>query len=136
MSLSQAYRHTLAAYHAIQAEREHRIRYANYEARTLGADMGPSETDRGFIKEQRALDLWATVAGRDTAVLGEEPVDAGASARKKRVDSAFTGGQAYLAAAEQLSSGHAASPRAPSTPKAAPDATESDDFLGIARALR
>ncbi|WFD02504.1 mitochondrial ribosomal small subunit component [Malassezia obtusa] len=137
LSLSQAYRRTLATYHAIQAEREHRIRYANYEARSLGADLGRSETTRGFDKEQRELDKWAGVARKDSVQLPtDQPVAAGAVARKKRIDSSFTGGEAYLNAAGKLSSGHAASPKAPSTPKVAPDATESDDFLGIANAMR
>ena len=45
----------MAAYHAIQAERETRIRYANLEARSLGGDLGPSQTDRGFTKEDLSL---------------------------------------------------------------------------------
>ena len=139
LSLSQAYRRTIAAYHAIQAEREHRIRYANYEARSLGADLGPSETDRGFAKEQRELDKWAGVAGKDAGVpVTDAPTPAGTIARKKRIDAQFTGGDAYLHAASKVSRGEASAYEtpAPSGAKTAADATASDDFVGIARALR
>ncbi|PKI82991.1 mitochondrial ribosomal small subunit component [Malassezia vespertilionis] len=143
MSLSDAYRRTLATYHAIQAEREHRIRYANYEARYLGADLGPSETDRGFVKEQRELDKWAALSGTDVAASDESNASGtpGAAERKKRVDTLFSGGQVYLSAAARSSSGQTSAPgsRAPSPPSNAPepkkDAGETSDFLGIANAL-
>ncbi|WFC98103.1 mitochondrial ribosomal small subunit component [Malassezia yamatoensis] len=137
LSLSQAYRRTIAAYHAIQAEREHRIRYATYEARSLGADLGRSETERGFVKEQRELDKWASVARKDATTLQtDQPVAAGKLARKKRIGGSFTDGQAYLKTASDVSSGQTSSPPAPSAPERAADATESDNFLGVANALR
>ncbi|KAI3627513.1 RSM25 [Malassezia furfur] len=137
LSLSQAYRRTIAAYHATQAEREHRIRYANYEARSLGGDLGRSETTRGFVKEQRELDKWAGVARKDAGpVQDDQATAAGTLARKKRVDSTFTGGDAYLKAATQLRAGQSVAPSTPSVPRAAQDATASDDFLGVAQSLR
>lgn len=135
LSLSQAYRRTLASYHAIQAEREHRIRYANVEARALGADLGPSETDRGFIKEQRALDKWATFAGTQAVATGEStPGVSGTAARTKREDTTFTAGADYLKAGATLRAGQAPAPRA----RAAPTATaqKGNDFLGMAESLR
>ena len=68
MSLAQAYQRTVAAYHAIQAERETRIRYANLEARSLGGDLGPSQTDRGFTKEDRWLAEWAPEQAADLPI--------------------------------------------------------------------
>ena len=56
MSLSQAYRRTIASFHAVQAEREQRLRFAILEARNYGADFSLSETERGFAKEAQELD--------------------------------------------------------------------------------
>ncbi|WFD29748.1 hypothetical protein MSPP1_000759 [Malassezia sp. CBS 17886] len=106
MSLMQAYRRTIAAFHAIRAEREFRIRYAVVEARYWGADLGPSQTDRGFAREEEALREWEALnAGGDGAALKD---GASGGARTKRVDSAFTAGHAYLAAARARSAGKGA----------------------------
>lgn len=66
----------------------------------------------------------------------DQAAAAGALARKKRVDSTFTGGDAYLKAANQLRAGQSAAPSTPSEPRAAQDPTASDDFLGVAQSLR
>lgn len=142
VSLSDAYRRTIASYHAIQAERELRMRYANLEARSLGADMGLSETERGFLKEGRELDKWA-VTSPSVSGLDSTP-SAGASARGKRVKRApteFTGGDSYMASASNVSHGQGAAIRpsdgsatgASQTPSGA---SSLDDYLGLGASLR
>lgn len=142
MSLSDAYRRTIASYHAIQAERELRLRYANLEARSLGADMGPSETERGFLKEARELDKWAA-SSTAASTLGNTPSSGSAARdkRMKRVLSEFTGGDSYMASASSVSHGKGA-PMAPSMGHAGAasstqaDASPSpDDYLGIGASL-
>ncbi|WFD36778.1 mitochondrial ribosomal small subunit component [Malassezia cuniculi] len=106
MSLSQAYIRTVAAYHAIQAERELRSRYAVVEARALGADMGPTETDRGFAKETAELAKWAALSNTQGAV--ETPSsESAAPAAKTRTKRAapYSGGNAYLSAAAERAAG-------------------------------
>ena len=67
------------------------------------------------MKEQRELDKWASVARKDAApVQDDQATAAGTLARKKRVDSTFTGGDAYLKAATQLRAGQSAAPSTPS----------------------
>lgn len=140
VSLSDAYRRTIASYHAIQAERELRMRYANLEARSLGADMGLSETERGFLKEGRELDKWA-VSSTGTGSL-DSSSSAGTTARGQRVKRAhteFTGGDLYMAAASSVSHGQGAvvGPTSGSDGAAAPADASSlpDDYLGIGASL-
>ncbi|WFD18405.1 mitochondrial ribosomal small subunit component [Malassezia caprae] len=140
VSLSDAYRRTIASYHAIQAERELRMRYANLEARSLGADMGLSETERGFLKEGRELDKWAVpIAGTSSM---ESVPSAGTSPRDKRVkrvNSEFTGGDSYMAAASSVSHGRGTEmgPATGSAGAAAPAGASPspDDYLGIGASL-
>ncbi|WFD25162.1 hypothetical protein MNAN1_000128 [Malassezia nana] len=142
VSLSDAYRRTIASYHAIQAERELRLRYANLEARSLGADMGPSETERGFMKEARELDKWAA-SSTAASTLGNTQ-SSGPAARDKRVKrvlSEFTGGDSYMASASSVSHGQGA-PMDPSTAHASATSSAQaeaspspDDYLGIGASL-
>lgn len=108
MSLTQAYTRTVAAYHAIQAERELRTRYAVVEARALGGDIGPTETERGFNKEASELAKWAALSS--TAVpadaMQDQAVPAAPKARTKRA-APYSGGSAYLAAAAERAAGRA-----------------------------
>lgn len=133
MSLSQAYRRTIASYHAIQAEREYRIRHAVLEARNLGAEFGPTETERGFIKESRELDKWAAL---NQGVQLEEVADMPSKRehRVKRMNTTFTNGAAYIDSAHTLTSGHAVLEQdTTSEPTPQPTRTSpSDDYLGIA----
>lgn len=141
MSISKAYRRTIASFHALQAEREHRIRYAVLEARALGADFGPTETERGFLKESQQLDKWIATSAMEGSAAQTENTSAPTtrSVRVKRKDTAFTGGARYLAAAEVTSRGEDAS--FGSDGAAAPqknDATSApqDDYMGLKSALR
>lgn len=133
MSLSQAYRRTIASYHAIHAEREHRMRHAILEARSLGAEFGPTETERGFIKESRELDKWAAL---NQGVQLEEATETPSKRehRVKRTDMAFTNGAAYVDSAQSLTSGQAVLEQdTTSEPTPQPAHTSSpDDYLGIA----
>ena len=133
MSLSQAYRRTIASYHAIQAEREHRMRHAILEARSLGAEFGPTETERGFIKESRELDKWAAL---NQGVQLEEATETPSKRehRVKRTDMAFTNGAAYMDSAQTLTSGQAVLEQdTASEPTPQPAHTSPpDDYLGIA----
>ena len=106
MSLTQAYTRTVAAYHAIQAERELRMRYAVVEARALGADVGPTETERGFIKEEPELAKWAALS--NTTVPADAAQESAAPAAPKvrtKRSAPYTGGSAYLAAAAERAAG-------------------------------
>lgn len=145
MSLAQAYWRTISSYHAIQAEREHRIRFALLEARYFGADHGPSETDRGFMKETRELAKWAN-EGTNVHMLHEtsEGNAAKREHRIKREDTSFSAGSAYLNSAQSLSGGQAvagldtqkkasASVKAPAD---TPDLSAADDYLGIGQSFR
>lgn len=148
LSLSQAYHNTLSSYHGLKAEHEHATRYAVLEAKYYGADLGKTETERGFEKEDEALDSWAAwaaggiVAG--DAAAGE--VQQTKAARIKRTDETFTSGQAYLAAAkafregkfdvEQLSNGASVAKTVTVSPpgNSVHSASDvADDFLGLAR---
>lgn len=147
MSLAQAYQRTVAAYHAIQAERETRIRYANLEARSLGADLGLSQTDRGFTKEDRWLAEWAPEQTADLPI--QVAGGAGPAARVKRDAPPYTGGRAYLDAAIKVSRGQAATGGGSEAASAPPmgsaaggaegssDAQHADssDFLGLGRSV-
>ncbi|KAE8215827.1 hypothetical protein CF327_g956 [Tilletia walkeri] len=55
LSLSQAYHHSIASYHALRAEHETASRYAVLEAEAYGANFGPTETTRAFRREQRQI---------------------------------------------------------------------------------
>lgn len=149
MSLSKAYRRTIATYHAIQAEREHQIRYAVLEARAWGADLGPTETERGFIKERAELDKWASLSADlhlPEAMPASTASDATTAGRTKRTDGSFTAGAAYMTSATSVSRGEALVSSATetgafssaSTADAATTTTtsSSDDYLGIGASLR
>lgn len=150
LSLSQAYHNTLSSYHGLKAEHEHATRYATLEAKYYGADLGKSETQRGFEREDKALESWAAwAAGGMTA--GDAANAAADSqqtkaARVKGTDQTFTSGDAYLEAAKAFKEGKISSERLgsrteatlnqPSSPMTgngfnlAPEAA--DDFLGLA----
>ncbi|KAK0561001.1 mitochondrial ribosomal small subunit component [Tilletia horrida] len=55
LSLSQAYHHTIASYHALRAEHETASRFAVLEAEAYGANMGMTETTRNFLREHRRI---------------------------------------------------------------------------------
>lgn len=107
MSLSQAYIRTVAAYHAIQAERELRARYAVVEARVYGATLGRTDTERGFAKEAPELDKWAPLAGSGSALAADAGAVAAAPGGRAKRSSPYTGGSAYLAAAAERAAGRA-----------------------------
>lgn len=149
LSLSQAYHNTLSSYHGLKAEHEHATRYALLEAKYLGADMGKSETQRGFEKEDKALESWAVWAAGGTsadAAGGAAETQQTKAARVKRTDQTFTAGDAYLDAAKAFREGKVDPDRLTSTaqtettdrPLASIDSSSSlsniaDDFLGLAR---
>ncbi|CAD6887686.1 unnamed protein product [Tilletia controversa] len=55
LSLSQAYHHSIASYHALRAEHETASRYAVLEAEAYGAQFGPTETTLAFRREHRQI---------------------------------------------------------------------------------
>lgn len=131
MSLAQAYQRTIAAYHAIQAEREHMLRFANLEARSLGADLGPTETERGYRKEERELAKWAPSADPATvATAAADVVSAMPSPRLLRANSTYTGGEAYLTAASNRGQKRAEAAQEP-TDKLATRQADTADFLSL-----
>lgn len=150
LSLSQAYHNTLSSYHGLKAEHEHATRYAVLEAKYYGADLGKTETQRGFEKEDKALESWAAWAagGMVGDAANAADVQQTKATRVKRTDQTFTSGAAYLEAANAFKQGKVSSerlghgaevkaeqrlPSAPagSVPDAASDAA--DDFLGLAK---
>ncbi|SAM77140.1 related to RSM25-mitochondrial ribosomal protein, small subunit [Ustilago bromivora] len=151
LSLSQAYHNTLSSYHGLKAEHEHATRYAALEAKYYGADFGKSETQRGFEKEDKALETWAAWAagGMATGDAANAAADSQQTkaARVKRTDQTFTSGDAYLEAAKAFKEGKISSDRLASSAEAAINrrallatgngvnfAPEpADDFLGLAR---
>ncbi|PWZ03138.1 hypothetical protein BCV70DRAFT_12177 [Testicularia cyperi] len=157
LSLSQAYHNTLSSYHGLKAEHEQASRYALLEARYYGADMGKSETQRGFEREDKALESWAVWAAGGMSGLDSTAPSAAAdgqqqtkAARVRRTDETFTSGDAYIEAAkafqqgrvslDRLSSGNAAQsltsqPASSATPShiAGISPESADDFLGLAR---
>ncbi|KAN0060635.1 mitochondrial ribosomal small subunit component [Thecaphora frezii] len=154
LSLSQAYHNTLSSFYAIKAEQEHARRYAILEAKYYGANLGRSETQRGFEKEEKALESWAAWASGDLqAANAPEAATAEAQQAKaprvKRTDDTFTAGEQYLEAAKAFREGRlnlsgldtGAAATSSSTPvaaasNAAPAKAESngaDDFLGLRR---
>lgn len=154
LSLSQAYHNTLSAYHGLKAEHEHASRYAVLEATYYGAGLGKSETQRGFEKEERALESWAawaaggleaTAAGA-VAVTGSKPSGSRRRVnRVKRTDDTYTMGQSYLDAATAFQAGQVTRDRlahgkpAEGTVDAAiahvsgASTTSSDDYMGLAQ---
>ncbi|KIS71239.1 mitochondrial 37S ribosomal protein mS23 [Mycosarcoma maydis] len=152
LSLSQAYHNTLSSYHGLKAEHEHATRYAILEAKYYGADLGKTETQRGFEKEEKALASWAAWAAGGTAGVdganAANVVQQTKAVRVKRTDETFTSGDAYLEAAkafrdgkisaERLGSGAQLAPSQPSAPfgnssSPVPTAEDADDFLGLAK---
>ncbi len=152
LSLSQAYHNTLSSYHGLKAEHEHASRYAILEAKYYGADLGKSETQRGFEKEDKALESWAAWAAG--GMVSGDAASAAADAqqtkatRVKRTDQTFTSGEAYLEAAKAFKEGKISSERLGSgaevvsaqgttSPLAASNVTQAsgaaDDFLGLAQ---
>lgn len=109
LSLSQAYHNTLSSYHGLKAEHEHATRYAILEAKHYGADLGKTETQRGFEKEDKALESWAAWAAGGMA--GADSIPAASdgqqtkSARVKRTNETFTSGDAYLDASRAFRDG-------------------------------
>ncbi|EPQ30261.1 uncharacterized protein PFL1_02377 [Pseudozyma flocculosa PF-1] len=111
LSLSQAYHNTLSSFYAIKAEQEHARRYAILEAKYYGADLGRSETQRGFEKEDKALESWAAWASGDLQAASADDPRAAIEAqlakapRVKRTDETFTAGERYLEAAQAFREG-------------------------------
>ncbi|PWN51718.1 hypothetical protein IE53DRAFT_393023 [Violaceomyces palustris] len=149
LSLSQAYHNTLSAYHALRAEREHMIRYANLEARAYGADMGKTQTERGFDKEEKALATWNESlvkamggSGSSETLSPSSDNSATKAPRVKRQDQDFTGGERYLDGALSLSRGTLNEAETTSNLEAGSQVDKakhehlfndpSDDFMGIA----
>ncbi|CDU24418.1 related to RSM25-mitochondrial ribosomal protein, small subunit [Sporisorium scitamineum] len=151
LSLSQAYHNTLSSYHGLKAEHEHATRYAILEAKYYGADLGKTETQRGFEKEDKALESWAAwaaggMAGGDAAT-GADAQQQAKAVRVKCTDQTFTSGEAYLEAAKAFREGkispeHLGSVAQPalSQPTASSDSNSlnssseaADDFLGLAK---
>ena len=99
----------------------------------MGAEFGPTETERGFIKESRELDKWAAL---NQGVQLEEATETPSKRehRVKRTDMAFTNGAAYMDSAQSLTSGQAVlEQHTASEPTPQPAHTSSpDDYLGIA----
>lgn len=152
LSLSQAYHNTLSSFYGLRAEHEHATRYAAVEARYFGADLGKSETQRGFEKEERQLESWTAWATGQTPTTGkdgQQQVQGIKAPRVKRTDSTFTSGSAYLDAARAFRDGKVDLSRfavaQPATPAAAPspslspsstsvidaDSSSQDDFLNL-----
>lgn len=147
LSLSQAYHNTLSSYHGLKAEHEHATRYAVLEAKYYGADLGKTETQRGFEKEDKALESWAAwaaggMAGGDVGAADAQQTKA---SRVKRTDQTFTAGEAYLEAAKSFKEGKISSERLgsgaevksseplPSSSNSDAVADAADDFLGLAK---
>ncbi|EST06260.1 Mitochondrial ribosomal protein S25 [Kalmanozyma brasiliensis GHG001] len=151
LSLSQAYHNTLSSYHGLKAEREHATRYAILEAKYYGADLGKTETQRGFEKEEKALESWAAWAAGGMAsgdAANAADVQQTKAARVKRTDQTFTSGDAYLEAAKAFRQGEVSADRlgsgaqlASSQPSpsslggtgVSPTSEAADDFLGLAK---
>lgn len=151
LSLSQAYHNTLSSYHGLKAEHEHATRYAVLEAKYYGADLGKTETQRGFEKEDKALESWAAWAAGGAAsgdAANAADVQQTKAVRVKRTDQTFTSGDAYLEAAkafregkispERLGSGAQIASSQGSTSFAdgsslASTTEDADDFLGLAK---
>ncbi|SJX61219.1 related to RSM25-mitochondrial ribosomal protein, small subunit [Sporisorium reilianum f. sp. reilianum] len=152
LSLSQAYHNTLSSYHGLKAEHEHASRYAILEAKYYGADLGKTETQRGFEKEDKALESWAAWAAGGTAggdaAAGADAQQQAKAARVKRTDQTFTSGDAYLEAAKAFREGQISSERLGSAAQPAPGQSSTsfagadggalnsdgaDDFLGLAK---
>ncbi|SPO22545.1 related to RSM25 - mitochondrial ribosomal protein, small subunit [Ustilago trichophora] len=150
LSLSQAYHNTLSSYHGLKAEHEHATRYAVLEAKYYGADLGKTETQRGFEKEDKALESWAAWAAGGMAGDAANAADLQQTkaARVKRTDQTFTNGDAYLEAAKAFKEGKVSSERLGSgaelkASQATPSALAggnvhlgsdaADDFLGLAK---
>ncbi|KAK0553144.1 mitochondrial ribosomal small subunit component [Tilletia horrida] len=55
LSLSQAYHHTIASYHALRAEHETASRFAVLEAEAYGAKFDTTESTHAFRREQRRI---------------------------------------------------------------------------------
>ncbi|KAL9939148.1 hypothetical protein V8E36_001961 [Tilletia maclaganii] len=55
LSLSQAYQHTIASYHALRSEHDIATRYAAHEAEAYGHQFGLTETTRVFLREHRRI---------------------------------------------------------------------------------
>lgn len=151
LSLSQAYHNTLSSYHGLKAEHEHATRYAALEAKYYGADLGRTETQRGFEKEDKALESWAAWAAGGAAsgdAASAADVQQTKAARVKRTDQTFTSGDAYLEAAKAFREGKISSDRLESGAQVATaqrstsfsdgsslasTADDADDFLGLAK---
>jgi len=144
MSLSQAYRRTIASFHAVQAEREQRLRFAILEARNYGADFSLSETERGFAKEAQELDKWA-VTNAHVSVDEANKASSKREKRAKRADESFFAGAAYMDSAKSISHGQSVpgissvqeTSTSTSTPAPSTQETASlDDYLGLGTSFR
>ncbi|SNX82526.1 related to RSM25 - mitochondrial ribosomal protein, small subunit [Melanopsichium pennsylvanicum] len=145
LSLSQAYHNTLSSYHGLKAEHEHATRYATLEANYYGADLGKTETQRGFEKEDKALESWAVWANGGLVSEAGAELQQTKAARVKRTDATFTRGEAYLQAANAFKEGKVSADRlnAGVETKLRDDSAAmapasnlgdaADDFLGLAK---
>lgn len=128
-----------SSYHSLRAEHETATRYAALEATYWGAEFGLSETERGFIKEERALNTWSQgVTGNAPDLSTAATASSGQSAQRiKRDDDTFTAGQAYLRAARAVRDGKASYAATPSTAVEHDTSAPSDlrdpseDYLGV-----
>jgi small subunit ribosomal protein S23 len=74
MPLSRAYAASVAQFRSLRSEQEVANMIATLEAEYYGADFLPTETERGFNKEIKALETWHV----------DERYDQGAIAARKR----------------------------------------------------
>ena len=94
--LSKAYAQAVAQFRSLRSEHQIATKTAALEAEAYGAIFAPTEIERGFAKEQDALENWSSKA----------ELDAGAIAARKRwkaivertgaVGSGWTKGQDYV----------------------------------------
>lgn len=134
--LSKAYAQAVAQFRSLRSEHHIATKTAALEAEAYGAVYAPTEIERGFAKEQEALENWHSKA----------ELDAGAIAARKRwkaiverhgaVGSEWTKGQDYVRLwKEGVRPTYAPSLTEPTT--AAPtdeEFAEKPDYMGVNRA--
>lgn len=74
MPLTRAYASAVAQFRSLRSERDIARKFALLEIEHLGISLGPSQVERTFEKEQKALDSWAR----------SDEINAGENAARKR----------------------------------------------------
>lgn len=57
-TISQAYSHAVGQFRSLRAEQYYATQFGIMEAEEFGAIFGPTEIQKGFIKERGSLDSW------------------------------------------------------------------------------